>query len=151
MTQTYSPVRAGQYDEFFRLMVEESAGYLETALALMHSDLAAYRRQFEAVGEVQAICLEDEPAGFRWIELRGTTLHLHALVLKPAFQGQGIGTQALIDLETEFAGAAQVIELGVHQSNGRAIALYQKQGYTTTKTLDELGFLVMQKMIGQGK
>jgi ribosomal protein S18 acetylase RimI-like enzyme len=149
--QTYLPARPEQYDEFFQLMVNESAGYLETTLTLMQSDLATYRHLFEQVGQVQSICVEEQAAGFRWIELRGATLHLHALILKPEWQGRGVGKQAMVDLEMEFSGAAKLIELGVHQSNDRAIALYQKQGYVTVKTLDELGFLVMQKALGQGE
>lgn len=147
--QTYIPARPEQSDEFFDLMIAESADYLETTLALLQSDLAAYRRQFGQVGRVQAICVDDAAAGFRWIELRGATLHLHALILKPEWQGRGVGRQAMIDLEIEFSGRAQAIELGVHRSNERAIALYQKQGFAAVKTLEELGFLVMQKPLGQ--
>jgi ribosomal protein S18 acetylase RimI-like enzyme len=149
--QTYPLARPEQFDEFFDLMVAESADYLETTLALMQSDLPTYRHLFEQVGQVQAVYVDGETAGFRWIELRGTTLHLHGLILKAEWQGRGVGKQAMIDLETEFSAAARTIELGVHRSNERAIALYQKQGYVTVKTLEELGFLVMQKTLRSGQ
>ena len=39
------------------------------------------------------------------------------------------------------------IELGVHGSNIRVKKLYERVGYETVKTYDDLGFVVMQKRL----
>lgn len=45
-----------------------------------------------------------------------------------------------------------VIELGVHDSNVRARALYERMGFVTLRRVEELGFAVMQMEIkGKGE
>jgi ribosomal protein S18 acetylase RimI-like enzyme len=41
----------------------------------------------------------------------------------------------------------EAIELGVHRSNPRAIALYERAGFQTVKVLEELGFYIMQRSL----
>lgn len=74
-------------------------------------------------------------------------MHLHGLILKPEFQGQGIGTTVLTMLENQYAGKVDKIELGVYQKNSGAIKLYEKMGFTITKTLTDLPFHIMQKSL----
>jgi len=44
-----------------------------------------------------------------------------------------------------------VIELGVHDSNLQAKALYERMGYVTVRRVEALGFAVMQAQVkGKG-
>jgi ribosomal protein S18 acetylase RimI-like enzyme len=144
---TYRPAAPEQYDEFFQLMATESRDYLDTTLQLMDADWDMFAQQFRTVGQVCGIYSEDGWAGFYWIEVRDAVLHIHGLILRPEFQGTGIGRQVLADLEAQYQDRVEAIELGVHRSNQRALALYQKTGFETVKTLEELGFLVLQKKL----
>jgi ribosomal protein S18 acetylase RimI-like enzyme len=142
---TYRPAAPEQYDDFFQLMAAESRDYLDTTLQLMDADWDRFAELFRTVGQVCGIYLEDGWAGFYWVEVRDAVLHVHGLILHPEFQGRGIGRQVLADLEAEYGDRVGALELGVHHSNRRALALYQHAGFQTVKTLEELGFLVLQK------
>ena len=143
----YLPAQPAQYDEFFELMAAESQEYLETTLTLMQMDRPHFRQLFQTVGEVYGIYSDEWLAGFYWIEVRESVLHLHALTLHPEYQGQGIGHAVFKWLEEQYHNRIHALELGVHRSNERALALYQKLGFTIIKSLDELGFYVMQKRL----
>jgi arginine deiminase len=133
------------YDKFLALQREQTAGYLAETLERMGMTWQEYKDRFRTVGRVYCIRQAGQVAGFYWIEERAPLLHLHGLILKDEFQGQGIGSQVLQKLETEYKQRMVAIELGVHESNTRAIALYERFGYKTVNRLEDLGFLVMQK------
>ncbi len=142
---TYKLAKDEQYDWFFQLMHDQAPDYLEHTLELMEMTRDKYRRLFKTVGQVVGIYDDGHVAGFYWIEERENALHLHGLILKDTFQGRGIGSQVLRDIETRYSERMDYIELGVHQSNTGAIKLYKKFDYKTVEVLDDLGFEVMQK------
>ncbi len=141
----YRSAAEKQYDEFFRLMATESRGTLDTTLQLMGGDWDRFAQLFRTVGQVYGIYTDDDLAGFCWVEVRDAALHLNGLILRPEFQGKGIGRQALDYLETTYRDRVEAIELGVHGSNVRGLALYTRAGFQVVRTLDELGFLILQK------
>jgi ribosomal protein S18 acetylase RimI-like enzyme len=141
---TYTPIAAAQFDDFLDLLLSEAGDYLPRTLELMGLTLEEAKDLFRRTGQVYAIYEGEAPAGYYWIEERGTVLHLHGLALRGEFQGRGIGTQVLNMLADTYAGKMQAIELGVHESNAKAKRLYEKLGYKTVKRLEELGFYVMQ-------
>lgn len=143
------PAAPEQYDEFFRLMLEEASEYLDHTLKLMQITQGRFRELFETIGRVFAINYDDRVAGFYWFEARGETLHLHGLVLGKEFQGKGIGSKILASLEENYRSSMKVIELGVHQSNTGARRLYEKFGYRAVRELPELGFEVLQKHLSE--
>lgn len=145
----YRPVQRGQYDLFLELMRQQTDTDYEHVLQLMELTWQEYAQLFRERGQVYGIYSDEQLAGFYWIELRGETLHLHGLILKDAFQGQGIGTAVLQKLEQEYRDQAQVIELGVDQTNAGAKALYERLGYETADVLDELKFIVMRKPLSR--
>jgi ribosomal protein S18 acetylase RimI-like enzyme len=147
MEIAYKPLCPADHADLYRLM--ESQEYMETALERMGLSREQFRASMHAAGEIHAIWVDGRRAGFRWVELRGRTLHLHGLVLEDAFQGQGIGTSAIATLAQSYQGAADDIELGVHASNQGAIQLYERLGFQTVRRLDDLGFLIMQKTLGR--
>jgi ribosomal protein S18 acetylase RimI-like enzyme len=142
---TYSPATAGQYDEFLQMMWDDGQEYLPEAMRIMQMTWEEYAQIFRTRGEVRAIYQDEDLAGFYWIEERGDTLHLHALILKTVFQGQGIGTAVLTMLATQYTGSLDKIELGVYQANTGAIRLYEKMGFQITRNLGDLHFYIMQK------
>lgn len=147
---TFKPATSEQYDEFFQLMQKEAADYLQHTMELMQITPEQARYLFECVGQVYGIYQGDQWAGFYWIEERDEILHLHGLILREEFQGQGIGTQVLEMLERDYRSRVAAIELGVHQSNAKAKLLYERLGYQTIKYLPELGFYIMQKPLEGG-
>ncbi|MBE0682001.1 MAG: GNAT family N-acetyltransferase [Anaerolineales bacterium] len=142
---TYKPATSEQYDEFFQLMLDEAADYLERTMELMQMNLEQGKQLFKTVGKVYGVYQNDGLAGFYWIEERDRILHLHGIVLRGDFQRKGIGTEVLTMLETEYRFHMESIELGVHQSNERVKMLYEKLGYRTVNYRAELGFYIMQK------
>lgn len=59
----------------------------------------------------------------------GVIVLLEELYVRPAFQGHGLGTEALDLVESEFRGRAVLISLEVMPENSGAIRLYEKRGY----------------------
>lgn len=142
---SYLPARADQYEELLPLMETDAANYLHDTLSLMQMSRAQFAHLFRTVGEVFTIHQDGQLAGFYWIEERGEVLHLHGLILKASFQGQGIGTQVLQMLLDHYRDRVKAIELGVHQSNERAHKLYQRLGFEEVKFREEVGYYIMQK------
>ena len=142
----YEPAKGRDYDRFLRWTRDE-AGYLGPTLELMEMTWPEFETLFRTVGRVHGIYEGGQTAGFYWIEDRDAILHLHGLILRGSFRGRGIGTKTLKMLEDTYRGEMDAIELGVHQSNERALALYERLGYETVKVLDELRFYVMQKRL----
>lgn len=143
----YLPAKTDQYETFVQLTQDQAQGYLEGTLELMKITWEEYSHLFRTIGQVYGIYKNGRVAGFFWIEEREKILHLHGLILKKDFQGQGIGTQVLRDLEARYGDRMECIELGVHESNARAKKLYERTGYETVKTYSDLGFDVMQKRL----
>jgi ribosomal protein S18 acetylase RimI-like enzyme len=147
---SYRTARTEDYDVFLNILHDQAADYLEPTLRLMQMTWEEFAHQFRTIGQVYSIYWSGQLAGFYWIEERDDVLHLHGLILKSEFQGQGIGTQVLTMLSTKYRDRFTAIELGVYRSNVRAIALYERMGYETVRSLENLGFFVMQKRLQKG-
>jgi ribosomal protein S18 acetylase RimI-like enzyme len=133
--------------EVFLLLMDETAGYLESALTQLEITPDQFSELFRTVGHVFSVREDGELAGFYWIEQCENVLHLHGLILTQQFQGRGIGTWVLNNLETERGDRIDTIELGVHVSNAGAIRLYKRLGYATVEILDDVGFHIMRKCL----
>lgn len=143
----FVPATPEQYDQFLQMMWEDGQEYLRNAMRVMQMTWDEYAQIFRTRGEVRAIDQDADLAGFYWVEERGDTLHLHGLILKAKFQGQGIGTSVLTMLAESYASKMNIIELGVYQANTGAIKLYEKMGYKIIRSLDDLHFYIMQKSL----
>jgi len=142
---TCEEARLDQYEEFMQLLRDEAREYLQGTMDLMQLTQEEFDHLFRTVGQVYSVYEDQELAGFYWTEERERVLHLHALILKPQFQGRGIGTQILTILTSAKKDVVNSIELGVHESNQRAIKMYERQGFKTVKQLGDLQFRIMQK------
>jgi ribosomal protein S18 acetylase RimI-like enzyme len=143
----FVPATPEQYDQFLQMMWEDGQEYLRNAMRVMQMTWDEYAQIFRTRGEVRAIYQDADLAGFYWVEERVDTLHLHGLILKAKFQGQGIGTSVLTMLAESYASKMNIIELGVYQANSGAIKLYEKMGYKIIRSLDDLHFYIMQKSL----
>ena len=141
----FIPAIPEQYDEFLQMMWEDGQEYWENTMRIMQMTWEEYGHIFRTRGEVHAIYQDNDLVGFYWIEERDDTLHLHGLILKAEFQGQGIGTAVLTMLAEKYTGKRDKIELGVYQANSGAIRLYEKIAFQITRSLGDLGFYIMQK------
>lgn len=146
---TYELATAKQIDEFVHLMRQDAADYLDRTMELMQMTRSQLDQLVKTVGQVFAIYHDGLLVGFYWVEERGPIVHLHGLIIRSAYQGQGMGTAVLNMLANKYAGTMDAIELGVHESNTRAQALYARLGYQTTKHLADLAFLILQYPLSQ--
>jgi ribosomal protein S18 acetylase RimI-like enzyme len=134
-----------QFDELLELISQQNSTCMRPLfdwLALVYEDFGAY---FRKTGSAYRVCRDGRLAGLAWVEWRGRLLFIHGLIVKPEFQGQGIGKWALEQLEKRFRRRAGGIGLWVHASNPRARSLYERQGFQTVAYLPESGFYQMEK------
>jgi len=148
---SYRQASEEQVVAFLELLREDARDYLDQTIALMGETWEHFVQIAQQVGKVYEVAQNGQPAGYYWIEERGIELHLHGIVVKAEFRGQGIGTAILEKLQEDCAGRMEVIELGVHDSNLQAKALYERMGYVTVRRVEALGFAVMQAQVkGKG-
>jgi len=145
----YREPDSDQQSEFLTLMREKTGVYLEHTLDAMGLTWTRFSDMFRSIGRVRAVYAGDVMAGFVWIELRDRILHIHGLVIEPELRGAGIGTAILCDLESEYQGRVDVIELGAHASNRRARRLYERMGYAIEETLPDVGFFILRKHLAR--
>ena len=136
----------GAPDACFRRRFEASfIGGMEPVLAAMGMSPDEFERRMAETGVVRTVEVDGGKAGFVWTELRGRTLHVHALLLDEAFRGPGIGSTVLRLLESEAAAEADELELGVQDANVAARRLYEKAGVREVRGRPEIGFRVLRK------
>jgi ribosomal protein S18 acetylase RimI-like enzyme len=139
------PAPDEQMGEFLALLRVHMADYVERTMEQMNLSWSEFEQLVQKVGQVFAIHVGDDSAGYLWIEERNRTLHIHGLILREPLQNRGIGSRALLELENSHSPQVNAIELGVHYSNLRARALYERLGFQVVRDLEDLGFWVMQK------
>lgn len=142
---TYQKAGPAELAGFLCLLREKTSSYLEPMLRSMGWTWQEFGEMFRSVGDVRAIHRGSMAIGFVWIERRDRVLHLHGLALEPEHRRQGVGTRALADLEDEFRGHVDAIELGVHRSNDRARRLYERMGYRVARSHPETEFDILRK------
>lgn len=140
---------AGVDDRFLQRFEGSFIGGMESVLEAMGIDRAELEQTMRETGEIRTVLVDGEDVGSIWLELRGRTLHLHALVLEPAARGSGVGGRVLALLEQEFRGRADELELGVQRGNEPARRLYEKTGFTEVESPHaELGFEILRRRLG---
>jgi len=146
---TYRAPTSDERALFLVWMREHMAGTVEAVMEFLDLTWDGFAELFETVGEVRAVCDGDDLAGFVWIEARDRELHVHGIILRPEFRRRGIGAGIFEDLEAEFAGKVDAIELGVRTSNEDAVRFYERRGFRLERSIDEIGFCVYRKAIAR--
>jgi ribosomal protein S18 acetylase RimI-like enzyme len=132
----------GRFAELWAETMPVDAERLYAELGLTADEVA--RLPYE-VGELREVEEDGATAGYVWLELRGRTLHVHALLLEPRFRGRGIGGRLFSELEEEFRGRIDQLELGVEPGNAPALRLYEHAGFE--RAGERLGFLILRKRL----
>jgi ribosomal protein S18 acetylase RimI-like enzyme len=136
-------------ERFLRRFESSFVGGIESVLGAMGIARGALEEQMRAVGEIRDVVVRGEEAGSVWLELRGRTLHLHALLLDEAHRGRGLGAQVLALLEDEFRGRADELELGVQEGNRAAERLYERSGFTEVGRSPVPGFRILRRPLAR--
>jgi ribosomal protein S18 acetylase RimI-like enzyme len=144
---TYERATENQYVEFLNLILDHMSDYIETLMELMGMRIEEFDHLLKTVGRVYSIRRDQIVKGFYRVEERGPELHLHGIILKEKYQGEGIGTQTLKKPEEEYGRKKEYIELGVHSTNVGAIKLYEKLDYRRLATKEDLGFHILRKRL----
>ena len=140
-----APLEESRYTRFWALFVESmpaDANGVYESLGVTPKEAERLPRE---IGELRQIETGGDVAGFAWTEVRGRTLHVHALLLEPEFRGRGLGAEALSGVEHAFRGRIDEVELGVLPGNERARALYERMGFEQVG--ERLGFLIMRTSV----
>ena len=129
-----------------------SHGQIEFMLAQMYS-LDTLRAEISSKGiRFYRLMVEERFAGFAAIGPTDAadTIKLHKLYLLPELHGKGFGTRLLKHCEAEARqhGARRLV-LAVNKRNTRAIAVYQRNGFTIIESVvtDIGGGFVMDDFI----
>lgn len=142
---TYKLADETDLDDLYQMMQDESSDYINDSLWKLGMTDGLYRAKFESVGDVYNIYCEGDLAGFYWVEKREDVLHLHAIILRGQYQGQGLGRQAMEAIIEEHRFGMKTMELGVYHDNFAARRLYEKMGFDVVRFMDDVQFYIMQK------
>lgn len=73
--------------------------------------------------------IEDQIAGYVQVLERGNQIYVQNIAIASAFQGKGIGTILLKDLQSRAAARKVPIHLGAFKTNPSALKLYKRLGF----------------------
>lgn len=121
-------VPTAHYDRFHAIYTPSSrrlAGFYEKYIARMHDPT-----WFIWVAEQ-----DDEIVGFTVAHYHEANIMLKGLFVSETSQGQGIG-KMLLDISCSIATKGQAIILEVIEENGRAIGLYERNGFMRGPVID---------------
>ena len=117
-SQTDLAALLGIHEATFRAMVEVRFEWEST-------------RQLERLlegGLGQVVVIGDEVVGQWLVERRPTEFYLARVMLAPAVQGKGLGTQLIRDLQAEAATEGKTVLLQVWEENPARV-LYERLGF----------------------
>lgn len=113
----------------FRKYVEKVWGWDEEEQRQLHE------RRF-ASQDFRMIQLGGIQVGIMAVVLCPDCLKLNQLFLLPEYQGKGIGTECMMRIIEEAHGLDLPVRLRVLKVNGRALAFYQRLGFTSIGETD---------------
>jgi ribosomal protein S18 acetylase RimI-like enzyme len=111
----------------------EARFYDDWSLPPLTQDLASLREEFRASLVLKATVAVDHLVGSVRVRVDHGTAAIGRLIVHPEFQGQGIGSELLKAVEAACAGVAK-FELFTGSRSEATIRLYQRHGYTVTRT-----------------
>lgn len=86
-----------------------------------------FARDFQQIREFSVISVDGADAGFLQLQSGSDFLNVAEIHLLPPFQGQGIGSAVLRDVQADAEGLPVLI--GCFRANKRAYQLYQRLGF----------------------
>ncbi|HZS24525.1 MAG TPA: GNAT family N-acetyltransferase [Gaiellaceae bacterium] len=139
------PLDSSRFEEFWSLFQASLPASAEETAALVGLTEERFRQLPHEVGELLQVELGADVVGFVWLEVRARELHLHALLVRPGFRGQGLGGRALAALVARYDDDVDAVELGVVPGNTAARRLYERAGFTYVGERE--GFLIMRRIL----
>lgn len=113
----------------FRLYKQELEVHINTAFGWREEE---QRNRFEASypsHEVTIIFAASKVAGYLVIRNSPLRKHVALLLLEPAFQGLGLGTEIMKSIHAESLQSSQEVTLCSFKCNSSALSFYQGLGY----------------------
>jgi len=120
--------RAAMFDlhrDVFHDHIEKIWGWDET---WQRSDFAT---EF-ACTATSIIEVDCQMAGYVQVQNKEDRIHVQNLAVSPKFQGEGIGTRILKELQREASARQVPLQLGVFRTNASARKLYERLGFHQT-------------------
>ena len=137
---TYRPATEGDYPFVLRAHHE---GMRDVVVATWGPWDEAVQDRFtrESFDEGQHEIVEEDgrPVGYRIVQVREDHVALAMILIVPAHQGRGLGTQAVRDIQALAARRQLPVRLTVLRANSGAKALYKRLGFVDVDE-DELYF-----------
>lgn len=113
--------------------LSEARFYDDWSIPPLTQDIASLREEFGASLVLKATVTGDRLVGSVRARVEDGTAAIGRLIVHPDFQGRGIGSELLKAIEAACAGAAR-FELFTGSRSEATIRLYQRHGYTITRT-----------------
>jgi ribosomal protein S18 acetylase RimI-like enzyme len=82
-----------------------------------------------ARGSFSIVLFDGQPCGYLWVAEHNDAVHVHEIVVAPAFQGRGIGTALIQQVLARADGRQVPVRLGTLHAN-RAASLYRRLGFS---------------------
>lgn len=111
----------------------EARFYDDWSLPPLTQDLASLREEFDTSLVLKATVSADHLVGSVRAKIDDGAAAVGRLIVHPEFQGRGIGSELLNAVEAACAGVAK-FELFTGSRSEATIRLYQRHGYTVTRT-----------------
>jgi ribosomal protein S18 acetylase RimI-like enzyme len=81
--------------------------------------------------------MDGEDAGVLQVESYVDEIFLALILIAPAFQGQGLGTAVICDVQAQARAAGLPLTLQVLKANPRARRLYERLGFEVVEEREE--------------
>jgi ribosomal protein S18 acetylase RimI-like enzyme len=126
---TLRPAAAEDYDYLFALHKATIRPYVEAIWGWVDEWQEEYFRKKFNPSNQKIIQLNGKDIGVVVVEDRGSYLYLALIEIAPEFQGQGIGTAVIRNLQQRAQKEKRPLRLHVLKSNLRARHLYEQLGF----------------------
>lgn len=143
------PASPAEREQLFDLIRADAGTYLGRGLDVLGFTWEALHDAMVTVGRTVVATVDGQPVCLLWLDAQGEVLHLHAIVVLPAWRRLGIGPLVLRQIAAEHLGRVDVVELGVHDDNPAAHRLYEQLGFEPVARRSEAGFTILQCPIGR--
>lgn len=136
MTISLRPAQNNDYSFLFDLHEQAMRPYIDATWGCVDEWQAEYFRKKFDPNLRQIIQVDGQDAGVLVVEDHDDRLYLALIELLPAYQGHGIGSALIRDIQQRAKQTQRPLTLHVLKTNPRAIQLYQRLGFAIIQEED---------------